>query len=283
MPRAASRRATEPACARMGDGPEAIPDRRAKLDRLRDHIIRLEGEGAGQVRARARLSAPDTSVPAAAANDDPLAAFRAEAGLHDLRPDSYLDAPAAYVFAARWLAKLPGDRPLVWVRARGDARLDFGAPCPDGLAELGLDPARLIRVEARAGTDALWAMEEALNAGAFVLGEAGLTRSYDLTASRRLHRAARESSGQCLVVRAHDAEGTSAALTRWRVASAPGAAAPWRGAGGLPGLGSLRLRAVLERRRGGAPAQYEMEWEDDALRSLEPAALAGRAPQALAS
>jgi protein ImuA len=262
--------------------PERVPDRRAKLDRLRDQIARLEGEGAGQVRARARLSVPDASAPGIAAHDDPLAAFRAQAGLHDLRPDNYLDAPAAYGFAVRWLAKLPSDRALVWVRARGDGRLDFGAPCLDGLAGLGLDPARLIRVEARAGADALWAMEEALTAGAFVLGEAGLARGYDLTASRRLHRAARESGGQALVVRAHDADGTSAALTRWRVASVPGAAAPWRGAGGLPGLGSLRLRAVLERRRGGAPAAFEMEWEDDALRSLEPAALADRAPQALA-
>lgn len=279
MPRAASRRATETTCAQVRE----CPDRRARLDRLRDHIAALEGEGVGQIRTRARLRAPEMPASGLATNDDPLAVFRAQAGLHDLRPDSYLDAPAAYVFAARWLARLPGDRPLVWVRARGDTRLDFGAPCPDGLAELGLDPARLIRVQARAGADALWAMEEALNAGAFVLGEAGLARSYDLTASRRLHRAARESGGQVLVVRAHDADGTSAALTRWRLASMPGAAAPWRGAGGLPGLGSLRLRAVLERRRGGAPASFEMEWEDDAVRSLEPAALAGRAPQALAS
>ncbi len=278
MPRAASRRARPPTCA--------PPSRRADLERLRSHIAALEGEGAGQVRARARLATPEAmlkTTPEAASGDHPLVAFRSQAGLHDVRPADYLDAPAAYAFAARWLAGLPGDRPWVWVRARGDVRLDFGAPCPDGLAEIGLDPSRLIRVDARAGADALWAMEEALNAGAFVLGEAGAARAYDLTASRRLHRAAQESGGQILVLRAHDADGASAALTRWRVSSAPGGAAPWRGAGGLPGLGSLRLHAVLERRRGGAPGVLDLEWKDDALRGLEPAVLADRAPQALAS
>jgi len=272
MPRAASSRAISPACAQL--------QRRTELERLRTHIAALESEGARLTTPRAPLeTTPETA--AAVSDDHPLAVFRAQAGLHDMRPADYLDTPAAYAFAARWMAGLPGDRPWVWVRARGDARLDFGAPCPDGLAEAGLDPAGLIRVDARAGADALWAMEEALTAGAFVLGEAGAARAYDLTASRRLHRAARESGGQILILRAHDAEGVSAALTRWRVSSAPGQAAPWRGAGGLPGLGSLRLHAVLERRRGGAPGVLDLEWKDDALRGLKPATLADRAPQAL--
>ena len=272
MPRAAYRRASQISCGSR--------QRRADLDCLRAHIATLEQGARGRVRVRAKLVTAEES--AAPPGQDALAPFRAEAGLHDVCPADYLDAPAAYAFAARWLAELPGDRFLVWVRARGDGRLDFGAPCPDGLAHAGLDPARLIVVDARVGADALWAMEEALNAGAFVLGEAGAARTYDLTASRRLHRAAREAGGQALVIRAHDADGGSAALTRWRVSARPGRAAPWRGAGGLPGLGSQRLSAVLERRRGGAPGVFELEWEDDALRRLEPAALAERTPQAAA-
>ena len=272
MLRAASGRASQVSCGPL--------QRRADLDRLRAHIAALERKAAGQVRAPARLGPPD--APDVLAAGDALAPFRAEAGLHDMRPAEYLDAPAVYAFAARWLAGLPADRLRVWVRARGDARLDFGAPCPDGLAGAGLDPARLICVHARAGADALWAMEEALSAGAFVLGEAGAARAYDLTASQRLHRAARDAGGQALILRAHDADGGSAALTRWRVSALEGQAAPWRGAGGLPGLGSQRLHAVLERRRGGAPGVFELEWEDDALRRLEPAALADRTPQAAA-
>ncbi|MGX6646609.1 hypothetical protein ACWCOP_01550 [Maricaulaceae bacterium MS644] len=284
MTRAARERETE--SLRAGSG--AVFERAGRLAALKAKIAALEADGHGFVQpGRPRLEAPRTpaslaaSPAALAANDaDPLAGFRAQAGLHDLRPHTYLDAPAAYAFAVRWLAGLPGDRLLVWVRASGESRLDFGAPCPDGLRQAGLDPARLMRVDARPGADALWAMEEALKAGALVFGEAGAARGYDLTASRRLHAAAKAKGGQILVARAHDADGTSAALTRWRIAASPGAPAPWRGAGGLQGLGSQKLIAVLERRRGGAPDRFELEWEDDALRRLEPAALAHRAPQA---
>lgn len=275
MSRAAPWRDREPVRAEPASG------RPARLSALKAKIAALEAEGSGFVQAgRPRLSPPDAAARAHAANAaDPLAVFRAQAGLHDLRPETYLDAPAAYAFAARWLAKLPGDRLLVWVRAAGETRLDFGAPCPDGLNQAGIDPARLMRIDARPGADALWAMEEALKAGALVFGEAGASKGYDLTASRRLHAAAKANGGQILVARAHDADGTSAALTRWRIAARPGAPAPWRGAGGLWGLGSQTLTAVLERRRGGAPDRFDLEWDDDALRRLEPAALADRAPQ----
>ncbi|MEQ8405855.1 MAG: hypothetical protein RKE49_12215 [Oceanicaulis sp.] len=274
MSRAAFERESEPL--------RAAPARRAgpaRLAALKAKIAALEAEGNTFVQpGRPRLEAPRSDP--AAAGEDRLAQFRAKAGLHDLRPETYLDAPAAYAFAVRWLAGLAPDRLLVWVRAAGERRLDFGAPSPDGLKQAGVDPARLMRIDARPGADALWAMEEALKAGALVFGEAGAAKGYDLTASRRLHAAAKANGGQILVARAHDADGTSAALTRWRIAAAPGAPAPWRGAGGLSGLGSRKLIAVLERRRGGAPDRFELEWDDDALRRLEPAALADRAPQA---
>lgn len=245
-----------------------------RLTALRARIAALETAGGRSVAARARLS-PRAAVPSG--EDDALAAFRARAGLHDIRPDSYFDAPAAYAFAVRWLAGLPDDRLVVWVRGAGDPRLDFGAPCPDGLAACGLDPARLLLVRARAGADALWAMEEALNAGALVFGEAGAQRAYDLTASRRLQARAAAAGSCVLALASHDASGTSAGLTRWRIAAAPGPAAPWRGAGGLAGLGALRVRAVLERQRGGPPGRFDLEWSDHALCSPEPAGLAGGA------
>jgi len=275
MTRVAAERAPESLRADAGDS----SDRAARLAVLKAKIAGLEAEGTGFVQPGRPRLAP-RAQKGAAGDCGPLAQFQAQAGLHDLRPETYLDAPAAYAFAVRWLAGLPGDRLLVWVRAAGESRLDFGAPCPDGLNQAGIDPGRLLRVDAKPGAEALWAMEEALKAGALVFGEAGAARGYDLTASRRLHAAAKAKGGQILVARAHDAEGTSAALTRWRVAAAPGAPAPWRGAGGLWGLGSTKLIAVLERRRGGAPDRFELEWDDDALRRLEPAALADRAPQA---
>ncbi|MCH8489656.1 MAG: hypothetical protein LAT81_06955, partial [Oceanicaulis sp.] len=222
--------------------------RPARLAALRARIAALEAAGGRSVAARARLS-PRAAAPSGAA--DALAAFRGRAGLHDIRPESYFDAPAAYAFAVRWLAGLPDDRLVVWVRGAGDPRLDFGAPCPDGLAACGLDPARLLLVRARAGADALWAMEEALNAGALVFGEAGAQRAYDLTASRRLQARAAASGSCVLALASHDANATSAGLTRWRIAAAPGPAPPGGGGGGGGGRGAKGGGGGGGRPRGG--------------------------------
>jgi hypothetical protein len=77
---------------------------RPGLRDLRARIAALETAGGRSVAARARLS-PRAAAPSGGA--DALAAFRARAGLHDIRPESYFDAPAAYAFAVRWLAGLP--------------------------------------------------------------------------------------------------------------------------------------------------------------------------------
>lgn len=283
MQRAASGRARQILRLHDGQTQHTRPARKARLADLRAQISALETDQAGALRpARPRLEVASPVPGPAHDQGDDLAVFRAQAGLHDVRPASYLDAPAAYGFALHWMARLPEDRIRVWVRAHGDARLDFGAPCPDGLARVGLDPTQFIKVEARPGAQALWAMEEALKAGALVFGEAGSASGYDLTSSRRLHRAARESGGQILVLRSHDAHQSSAALTRWALSPIASQRAPWRGAGGLPGLGPVRVKAVLERRRGGAPDVFELEWDDDALRRFELAALAHRPAQAAA-
>lgn len=281
MQRAASGRARQVLRLHDAQTHPAKPARKVPLADLRAQISALETDQAGALRPvkpRLEIASPP-SRGFAQDKGDILAVFRAQAGLHDVRPASYLDAPAAYGFALHWMARLPRDRVRVWVRARGDARLDFGAPCPDGLARLGLDPAQFIKVEARPGAQALWAMEEALKAGALVFGEAGSASGYDLTASRRLHRAARESGSQILVLRSHDAQGSSAALTRWSLSPIASEHAPWRGAGGLPGLGAVRVKAVLERQRGGSPDVFDLEWNDDALRRFELAALARRPAQ----
>ncbi len=244
------------------------------IKELKARIGALEAEGA-RFEAPARL-APRTSQNSGLEACDPTARWRAKAGLHEARPEAYLDGPGALAFAALQLAALPGDRPIVWVGARGEPRLDFGAPCPDGLARRGLEPARVARVEARDARDALWAMEEALKAGALVLGRIGAAGAYDLTASKRLHAAAARAGSCLFAVRAHDRAEASAALTRWRVAPVSSPPAPWTGAGGLPGLAAPRWRAVLERARGAPPEDHVIEWSDEAFRSSQPAPMADR-------
>lgn len=268
----------------QSDGRRSVPAN-ADLDALRRQIGALEAAGtrfAAPARLKPRGTGEAGGKPVwrrAGTGEvgDPVAHFRARPGLHEVRPAAYLDGPLAFAFAALWLAGLDADRPLLWVRSAGDRKLDFGGPCPDGLAARGIDPARLVAVTPKRAADGLWAMEEGLKAGALVFGEAGGAAACDLTATKRLHQAALARGGTILLLRAHDTAGTSAALTRWAIAPVPSEAAGWKGAGGLAGPGNLRLRAVLERQRGGAPEEFELDWIHDPFRRAQPLPLADRA------
>jgi protein ImuA len=199
-------------------------------------------------------------------------------GLHEVRPEQYLDTPAALSFQIGLLARvLQADefsRPILWVRPRADRAHDFGRPYPLALIRLGIPPDRVLLVEASNMKDVLWAMEEGLHAGALVFGEVGRTARYDLTASRRLQMSARNRQTIALVQRSHGDIQPSAALTRWRIAATQSPPMPWKGANGLPGLGPPRYRAVLERVRGGPPGNFEIEWKNASLHVLQPAPLA---------
>ena len=160
---------------------------------------------------------------------------------------------AAEGFAAALLARfIAGRGPALWCLARGDL---FGP----GLGAFGLAPDRLIVARARNPHDVPWAMEEGLRSGVpgAVLGE---PRRLGLAAGRRLRLAARAGGVTCLVLGQSGAEesGVSAAVTRWRVAAAPSVPQD-----GLPGLGAPRWRVGLVRCRGGVPAEWLMEWNDE--------------------
>lgn len=162
-------------------------------------------------------------------------------------------AGAAAGFAALVLARLAQADTQGMVLWCGRPRiLDIGAPYPPGLSAFGLDPRRVILVYPRREADVLWALEEGLRAPALaaVLGEVD---AISLTASRRLQLAAEASGVTALLVRPRSAQpGASAALTRWRIGTAP-TAAP----------GTRRWRATLFRCRGGTPGDWTMEVQDE--------------------
>ena len=119
---------------------------------------------------------------------------------------------AAEGFAASLVAGLAQQGPILWCVA------EDGLYGP-GLARLGLAPDRLILARTRRPADLLWAMEEGLKTPGLVavLGE---PKTLDLTSSRRLQLAA-EGSGVTGLVLRRDQAGSSVAVTRWRVSSAP--------------------------------------------------------------
>ncbi len=247
----------------------------AALAALRTTLRRLEGPGrvaAGVLPTG--FAAIDRALP-----DGGLA----RGALHEIVAEG-ADQAAASGFLVRLLVGLAAAGPVLWCLA--DPEL-YGP----GLDRLGLAPDRLILARTRRDADLLWAMEEGLKTPglAAVLGE---PHRLDLTASRRLQLAAESVGGLGLILRR--AEGAqagaqsnaTAAVTRWRVASAP-SLAPGQGLG-VPrdfGLMRGRWRISLERCRGAPPVeeggygQWLME-EDDAAGVVAVAAQLGDRPGA---
>ena len=201
---------------------------------------------------------------------------------------------AAAGFCIALLARFAALGPVVWI----STRRDLYAP---GLAGLGLDPARLLVVEASKGRAALWALEECLRTPGLSAALVEAVR-IDFIQSRRLHLAA-EASGVTafLLYRAAPTRdgrqmAASAARTRWRVSplpstplsSAPCTNAPPSGARikndmrSGAGVGPPRWRVELVHCRGGRAATWDVEWRPHAWRIMTDGRPA-EAPGALAA
>jgi protein ImuA len=201
----------------------------------------------------------------------------------DLSPD--FTSPCSWVPGSR---AAPSPRNDLRVRGGGmvlwcSKQRDLYGP---GLAEHGLDPARIVLVRAARDDDILWALEEGLRTPALaaVVSEVG---RLPMVAGRRLQLAAERSGVTALLLRrwrtgaeaAAERTQPSAAVTRWRITSLPSLP------DGEPGLGRPRWRVELLRCRGAEPAAWDMPVDlggadaPDALRL--PAKLADRpaAPQ----
>jgi protein ImuA len=194
--------------------------------------------------------------------------------LNEISAAAHGDRPAAFGFifalTAAALRSRPGPAVLV---AQRHCLADFGAPYGHGLVQLGLDAGRLLLVETRSDKDALWALEEALRSQAQPAMVAGAVAGrLDLTTSRRLNLAAAAHATPLVLLRASAAAGTSAAATRWRIASAP-AALDRFGAFAHP-----RWSVVLERCRNGRTGKWLIEWDHVAHRFRLVEGVADRAP-----
>jgi len=231
------------------------------LDQLREQLRGLESGG---FRRRPALPFGMAAVDATLADGG----LRLDA-LHEVAGASpgLGDDAAATLFLAGIAARAWG--PVLWVVRRRD----LFAP---GLAQAGLAPHRLIYAEAQDDADLLAIMEEGVRhrgLGA-VIGE---VKRAEMAATRRLQLAAEGGRTIALILRRHgraDADPLavpSAAVTRWRVATAPSTPLP------VEGVGRARWRIELMRQRGGAPGIWTVEACDETGRCALPAALADRA------
>ena len=183
----------------------------------------------------------------------------AKARLHELFAASADDGGAAAGFAAMLAARLGGTT-IVWLRERL-AEVRGGCLHAPGLAELGLDPGRVVLGVLNDPLALLKVASEVVRCPDVDVAVIELwknPRPLDLTATRRLAVAAEQSGVTALMLRAEAEPAPSAAHTRWRIAAA--AAVPLEA--NAPGYPTLEVE-LLRQRSGPAGMRWQMEWDRD--------------------
>jgi protein ImuA len=229
------------------------------LAHLRGSIERLEAPGDSHALHRVPLGH--------AGADATLRGGLATGAMHEVFSEGRQISSATGLVAG-FAGRLIRRRPLVWVR-QDFCELESGAVSMSGLAELGLDPRRLVTVRAADVDTALRTAADALAcdaAGAVVLEVWGEARQLDLVASRKLTLAAQTSGVTCLVLRVAAEPSPSTAETRWMVKSAHSPPGPAWSAWGAP-----MFDAELVRHRHGQVGRWIMEWKSDECLFSEPA------------
>ncbi len=223
------------------------------------------------------------------------------AELHEVRAAETRDGASAAGFVIAMMARLgvagldvqgrdvqdqgvAGRAPaIVWI-SEADGRREAGELYPPGLAALGVDPGRIIRIAATRTADALWAFEAALacRGVAFAVCEVRRpARVLDLTATRRCALRAQTSGATGFLLRLAEIAEPTAAPTRFLIAPAPSGPVACstdrstdrntgHNTGHNTGLGRPVWRVMLEKTRTGRAGLIDLEWNADERCFAEP-------------
>jgi protein ImuA len=233
-----------------------------KIATLRSHIERIETHDAAHGLRKVSLGHAEA--------DAHLQGGLALGAMHEVFAEAGRQSAAATGFVAGLASRVAARRPLVWIR-QDFTEIEAGAVSMSGLAELGLDPRRLVTVRAADVDHALRTAADALvcdAVGVVVLEVWGEAKQLDLVASRKLTLAAQTSGATGLVLRLAAEPRASTAETRWivRAAHSPPASHP------SSAWGSPLLEAELVRNRHGLTGCWIMEWNCDECLFGKPAA-----------
>jgi len=180
--------------------------------------------------------------------------------LHEIFAARHADSAAAIGFACTLALRAAGSAPILLAR-QDVVNSEMGHLNASGLCELGLDPSRIILVQARDIEGVLRAGEQGARCpplGAVLMQSWGNPKILDLKASRRLALASAKSGVPVFMVRVAAAPEPSAAVTRWIIETAPSRAL----AANAPGAPAFVLN--LARHRGGvAERRWHVEWNRD--------------------
>ena len=218
---------------------------------LRNSIARIEGQ-----RPAGTLATVPIGIDSI---DHALGGGLARARLHELFAAEPEDSGSAAGFAAMLAGlAMPPTAPLLWLRQE-EAETRGGRLHAPGLAEIGIDPARLVLVAVADPVTLLRAAADVVRCaqiGAAVIELWGRPRALDLTASRRRAVAAEETGVTVLMLRGGAEPAPSAAQTRWQIAAAPSLALE----AGAPGHPAFDISLLRQRGRpdGG---RWRVEWD----------------------
>ena len=223
---------------------------------LRRRIARIEARG-----RRPEVEAAPPAAFGAPALDAAFGGRGLPPGAHQGAPAEPGDHAAPLILPLMAAAQMrvegaPGDGgvKLLIVQEREAAR-EGGELYAPGLEALGVAPAETAFVRVKEGAEVLRVTDEAVKRRAVPVVLAELRRGTelaDLAATRRLNLAA-QRRGLFLFFITPDLASTSAALTRWRVASAPSRAPP-------PRLGPPAFHLHLHKNRLGPTGAWTAEW-----------------------
>ncbi len=179
--------------------------------------------------------------------------------MHEVRCDYTRDIGAATSFLCAFLSRnLAHSGKLVWIMDPA-AQIDAGQLFPDGLLQVGLNPADIIFVHPRDLKTAIWATGEAAREGglaAIVFQVKGNPKILDLAVSRKLMLRAQASRTPLFLLRQGGGEEASSAATRWRVAPLSSEHDETL----KRGVGPMRHRLTLERNRTGQTGNWPVSW-----------------------
>jgi protein ImuA len=193
--------------------------------------------------------------------DAALGGGLARGHLHEFYAARAADALAVLGVGLGLAVRAAAQQQIVWVR-QDYASLETGRPYAPGLAGYGFDPSRFVMVKAKDGLGVLKAGVEAARCGGLstlVLDLWGEPRVLDLTASRRLFLAAKQSGVTVIMLRVAASPSPSAAETRWQVKALPSLALSAR----APGHPRFELTLLKSRSLRADLLTWRVEWNRD--------------------
>ena len=232
-----------------------------KLATLRGSIERIEAHGAACGLRKVPLGHAEA--------DASLQGGLALGAVHEVFAEAGRQSAVATGFVAGLAGRVAARRPVVWIR-QDFTEVEAGTVSMSGLAELGLDPRRLVTVRAADIDHALRTAADAIvcdAVGVVVLEVWGEAKQLDLVASRKLTLAAQASGATGLMLRLAAEPRASTAESRWivRAAHSPPASHP------SSAWGAPLFEAQLVRNRHGPTGRWIMEWKCDERLFRQPA------------